>query len=420
MSLCNFALCTRMPATDYQGSSPSSLTHFGRSILSLRREQVHSISMEGSSLEAELESFQQHVTDRFLELSSVVHDDLLSLSWVKKLLDCFLCCQDEFRAILNNHRAQALRPPLDRMVSEYFERSVKALDVCNATRDGIEQIRQWQKLLEIVLYALGHQRSIGEGQFRRAKRAFVDLAIGMLDDKDSNASIAHRNRSFSRSSGSKDHHHSHGHSHGHNHSTNNNNYQHRSLGHFRSLSWSVSRTWSAARQLQAIGNNIYPPKANDLMASGGLAMPVFIMNSILLFVMWALVAAIPCQDRGLHVHFTIPRNFSWAAPLLSLHERIMEESKKRDRKNSFGLLKEIHQIEKCSRAMNELADSVHFPLTEEKEHEVRQIVQDISQVYDALKGELDPLERQVREVFHRIVRSRTEGLDSLGRPSHTE
>ncbi|TKY51402.1 BYPASS-related protein [Spatholobus suberectus] len=410
-----------MPATDYQGSSPSSLTHFGRSILSLRREQVHSISMEGSSLEAELESFQQRVTDRFLELSSVVHDDLLSLSWVGKLLDCFLCCQEEFRAILHTHKAQVLRPPLDRMVSEYFERSVKALDVCNAIRDGIEQIRQWQKLLEIVLYALGHQRSIGEGQFRRAKKALIDLAIGMLDDKDSNASIAHRNRSFGRSSGSRDHHHSHGHSHGHNHSNNNsNNYHHRSLGHFRSLSWSVSRTWSAARQLQAIGNNIYPPKANDLVASSGLAMPVFIMNSILLFVMWALVAAIPCQDRGLQVHFTIPRNFSWAAALLSLHERIMEESKKRERKNSCGLLKEIHQIEKCARGMNELADSVHFPLTEEKEWEVRQIVQDVSQVCDALKDGLDPLERQVREVFHRIVRGRTEGLDALGRPGYSE
>lgn len=406
-----------MPATDYHSSSP--LTHFGRSILSFRREQIHSISMEGSNLESELESFQQHVTNRFLELSSVVHDDLLSLSWVEKLLDCFLCCQEEFRVIIHNHRAHVLRPPLDRMLSEYFDRNVKALDVCNAIRDGIEQIRQWQKLLEIVQYALGQQRSIGEGQFRRAKKALTDLTIGMLDDKDSNASITHRNRSFGRSSGSKDPHHNHSHGHSNSHGSNN-NYHHRSVGHFRSLSWSVSRTWSAARQLQAIGNTISPPKANDLMASGGLAMPVYIMNSILLFVMWALVAAIPCQDRGLHVHFTIPRNFPWAVGLLSLHERIMEESKKRERKNSFGLLKEIHQIEKCSRAMNELADSVHFPLTEEKEREVRQIVQDVSHVCDALKGGLDPLERQVRVVFHRIVRNRIEGLDFLGKPSHVE
>ncbi|KAI4348087.1 hypothetical protein L6164_008848 [Bauhinia variegata] len=396
-----------MPATDYQGSSPS-LSHFGRSVLSLRRDQVH--SMEGSatpqyqnpSLEHELESFQRLVTERFLELSSANHDDLLSLSWVAKLLDAFLICQEEFRVILHNHRAQMSRPPVDRMVSDFFERSVKALDVCNAIRDGIEQIRQWQKLLEIVRCALDHQRSIGEGQFRRAKKSLIDLAIGMLDDKESNSSLAHRNRSFGRNNASRDNHH-------HTH-------HHRSLGHFRSLSWSVSRNWSAARQLQAIGNNLSPPKASELMASGGLALPVFTMNSILLFVMWALVAAIPCQDRGLHVHISVPRHFSWAAPLLSLHERIMEESKRRDRKNACGLLREIHQIEKCARVMNELADSVHFPLTEEKEVELKQRVQELSQVCEALKDGLDPLERQVREVFHRIVRSRTEGLDSLGRP----
>jgi len=373
---------------------------FQGSVLNLRGVQVH--SMEGSSLEQELDLFQKHVTERFLELSSVESGELLSLSWVRKLLDSFLCCQEEFRVIFHNHRAQVLKhPPLDRMVGEFFERGVKALDVCNAIRDGIEQIRQWQKLLEIVICALDQKRSIGEGQFRRAKKALVDLAIGMLDDKESNSSgsIAHRNRSFGRNNnGSRDHHHS--------------NNQHNSFGHFRSLSWSVSRNWSAARQLQAIGNNLSPPKANDLVATNGLALPIYTMSSILVFVMWALVAAIPCQDRGLGIHFSVPRQYLWAAPVVALHERIVEESKKRERKNTSGLLKEIHQIEKCARVINELADSVQFPLSEKTGEEVRQRVQDVSRVCEALKDGLDPMERQVREVFHRIVRSRTEGLDT--------
>lgn len=361
---------------------------------------------QNGSLDSDLELFQTQVSELFLDLASVKHDDLLSLSWVSKLLDSFLFCHENFRMILHDHGGQVFKSPTDRIVSDYFERSVKALDVCNAVRDGIEQIRQWHKLMEIVLCALDHERTIGEAQFRRAKKALIDLAIGMLDDKDSNSNngsfLAHRNRSFGRS---RDTYHP---------------QQHRNVGHFRSLSWSVSRTWSAARQLQAIGNNLNPPKANDLVASYGLAQPVYIMNSILLFVMWALVAAIPCQDRGLQVHFSIPRHFTWAAPMLSLHERIMEESKKKERKNTCGLLKEIHQIEKCARIMNELADSVHFPLGEKKEKEVRQRVNEVSEVCEALKDGLDPLERQVREVFHRIVRSRTEGLDSLGRSNFSE
>ncbi|CAK9134699.1 unnamed protein product [Ilex paraguariensis] len=376
-----------MPTTDYLGSS-ASFINLGRSILSTRRDQVHSMeSTHGAtSQELELEAFQKHVAERFHVLSSVQSDELLSLPWISKLLDAFLCCQEEFRAIMFNNGEYLNRAPMDRYTLDFFERSVKALDVCNAIRDGIEQVRQWQKQLEIVLCALGNQRSFGEGQFRRAKKALIDLAIGLLDEKESNTTLAHRNRSFGRNNVHKDN---------------------KSLGHFRSLSWSVSRSWSANRQLQAIGNSLIAPKANEIMATNGLVVAFYTMSYVLLFVMWALVAAIPCQDRGLQTHFNVTRQFSWAVPILSLHERIMEESKKRNRRNSCGLLKEIHEIEKCSRLMNELTYSVQFPLTEDKEREVRRRMQELGLVYEAIKDGLDPLERQVREVFHRIVRSRT-------------
>lgn len=384
-----------MPATtDY--SSATGFSHIGRSM------DAHVDST--AALEAELDSFHRHLADRFLDLSSppssMADVDLLSVSWIRKLLDAFLSSQEQFRSILFNHRSMVFRAPLDRMVSDYFERSVKALDVCNAIRDGIELIRTWQKLLEIVRVALSNQRSLGEGQFRRAKKALIDLAIAMLDEKDSSAAavISHRNRSFGRNSNSNA----------------------RSLGHFRSLSWSVSRSWSAARQLQAIAMNVAAPRANEVVATSGLAVAVYAANSVLLFAMWALVAAIPCQDRGLQVHFSVPKQLPWAQPMMALHEKIVEESKKRDRRNACGLLKEIHEIEKCSRVMNELADSVSFPMSEEKEKEVRQRVEELSVVVEALRDGLDPLERQVREVFHRIVRSRTEGLDSLGRTSYSE
>ncbi|KAL3513890.1 hypothetical protein ACH5RR_026607 [Cinchona calisaya] len=385
-----------MPATDYQGAA-SSFANFGRSIFSInRRDQVHSMdSHHGvTSQELELEAFQKQVAERFNDLLAADSTELLSIPWIRKLLDVFLSCQDDFRVILFQNRAYLNRAPMDRYISEFLERSVKALDVCNAIRDGIEHIRSWQKQLEIVLCALDKNKSFGEGHFRRAKKALIDLAIGMLDEKEGNASIAHRNRSFGRQNMQRDQ---------------------KSLGHFRSLSWSVSRSWSAARQLQAIGNNLVAPRANEVMATNGLAVAVFTMNYVLLFVMWALVAAIPCQDRGLGTHFSVTRQFIWTVPILSLHERILEESRKRDRRNACGLLKEINEIEISVRHMNELADSVQFPLSNEKEGEVKQGVQKLGLVYDAVKDGLDPLERQVREVFHRIVRSRSEGLETIGR-----
>ena len=374
-------------ATKYKGSA----------ILNLRGTQVH--SMENSTLDKELNLFQKHVSDRFNELSSVSNDNLLSLSWVSNLLDSFLCCQEEFKMIIHNHRSMVCKPPLDRLVNDFYERSVKALDVCNAIRDGVEQIQQWEKSLEIVLCALDHKRIIGEGQFRRAKKALVDLEIGIIDasSKDSNnvSSFGYRNRSFGRNNVSKDKGSS-------------------QFGHFRSISWSVSRNWSAAKQLLAIGSNLCFPKSNELVATNGLAMAIYTMNSILLFTMWSLVGAIPCQDRGLHLNFSVPRQLSWAAPVMLLHERILEESKKSERKNCCGLLREIQEIEKCARVMNELADSLEFPLSEEKEEEVRVKVENVVNVCDCLKDGLDPLERQVREVFHSIVSGRREGLDSFG------
>ncbi|KAF5749211.1 hypothetical protein HS088_TW04G01175 [Tripterygium wilfordii] len=390
----------RMPATGWEGSS-ASFNYIGRSILSRRREQVYSMDAAGSH-DVELDAFQKKVAERFLNLSAAGNDDLLSISWVRKLLDEFLCCQEEFRVILFNNSSIVGKSSADRLMEEFFERSVKALDVCNAIRDGIQQIRQWQKILEIVLCALdNNQRSLSEGQFRRAQKALMDLAISLLDEKDSGTAVARRNRSFGSNNGSPKE-------------------RHRRSDHSRSLSWSVSRSWSAAKQLQAIGNNLTAPRANEIVATNGLAMAFFTMSSVLLFVMWALVAAIPCQGRGLHVHFSIPRQYMWAAPMLSLHERILEESKKRERRNSCGLLEEVHQIERCARFMNEMVDSVQFPLTEEKEREARQRVQELGLVFKAVKEGLDPLERQVREVFHRIVRSRTEGLCSFGRTDHDD
>ncbi|KAG8389820.1 hypothetical protein BUALT_Bualt01G0018200 [Buddleja alternifolia] len=385
-----------MPATDFQETSSSSSPSFGFSILSRRRDQIHSMGSPNQSTGHgdELEAFQRQVAKHFQELLTADSGEILSIKWLQNLLDTFLCCQEEFKVILFNNKVCLNKPPMDKYVSDYYERSVKALDVCNAIRDGIDQIRQWQKSLEIVLCSFDNQRSIGEGHFRRAKKALADLAIGMLDDKGSNNVLGHRNRSFGRNNLQK---------------------EHKSLGHYRSLSWSVSRTWSASKQLQAISGNLVVPRNNETISTNGLNLAVFTMSYVLLFVMWALVAAIPCQDRGLQTHFNVSKQFLWAGPILLLHERILEESKKRDRRSACGLLREIHEIENCARKMNELADCVKFPLTEEKEREVKQRVEEVGLVYEGIKDGLDPLERRVREVFRRIVRSRMEGLDCISR-----
>nr|GEW31070.1 uncharacterized protein [Tanacetum cinerariifolium] len=125
---------------------------------------------------------------------------------------------------------------------------------------------------------------------------------------------------------------------------------------------------------------------------------------------------IPCQGRGLQSPFGISNNFAWGVSTRSLQERILNEYKKRDRRNSCGLLKEIHGIGKYMRYMNGLTNSTMFPLEKEQEGKLKKIIEKLGIVYKSLKIGLDPLERQVREVFLGIVRCRMEELNVLARP----
>ncbi|XP_057803323.1 protein ROH1-like isoform X2 [Salvia miltiorrhiza] len=356
--------------------------------------KVHSEMSHDSNIKY-LESFQRQVFARFHDLSLVNADELLSVSWIHKLLDAFTTCQEDFSALLSDNKAFLSKPPADRLATEYFERTIKAMDIFNATRDGVETVRVWQKHLEIVVCALDdRQRMLGESQFRRARKALMDLALLMLDDKDTGSVFSHRNRSFGRKG--KEHHRS-------------------SSGHSRSLSWSVSHSWSASKQLQSIANNLVPPKASEIAATNGLAMLIFAMSYILMFVLWVLVAAIPCQDRGVQIHFAIPRQFSWSTPLFLLHSRIMDESKKRERRNTCGLLKEIYQIEKCVHQLTDLVDAAQFPLSDELKEEVKENVKELSLACEACKTGLEPLQHKLRETFRKVMACRSEGLEFLGK-----
>lgn len=439
-----------MPATD-SSASPAHHHHhtsFGRHILSLRHRdhgQIpsapptpdHPNTANPSPNDREVDAFQRHAAELLLDLLPCSPDaapadassgppEILSIAWTRHLLDSFLICLEEFRSALiggPGGGAALARPPLDRLVADFFDRAVKALDLCNALRDGLDLLRQWRKHLAIAAAALAPQGAaadpaapLGEGQIRRARKALTDLTILMLDDKD--AGGGQRNRSFGRTgNGSKD---AGQQSRGHHRRSSSGSGSGSGGSHFRSLSWSVSRSWSASRQLQAIGGNLPVPRASDIAATGGLASAVYTMGAVLFVTAWALVAAIPCQDRGLQAHFAVPRSFPWAGPVTTLYERVLEESKKKDRKHSCGLLKEIHLIERWSRQLMEITDAAQFPLEEEKDAEVREAAQELVQVCETLKDGLDPLERQVREMFHRIVRTRTEILDCLSRPNTAE
>ncbi|KAI3953360.1 hypothetical protein MKX01_042338 [Papaver californicum] len=403
-----------MPTTDYQRTSSRS-AFLGRSILSFRRNQVVVIPPSSSSMDDQdihdLELFQKHTSERFLHLSNDPTtsldggggDNFLSLGWLRNLLDVFLCCEAEFKAvlILGRDPSQFVKPPLDRLIPELLDRAVKALDFCNAITNSIDSILHWQKLALLAVSVL-EQDLIGEGQLRRVKKALTSLVASMVvDDKDgSSTKTPERNWSVSiRGNNSA-------------HAANQN------LTNLRSFWWGVSRNWSASKQIQSMSANLVVPRGGE---STGLALPVYIMSTVLVFIMWVFVAAIPCQDRtGLSNQFQIPRQLSWTGPIIGLQDRISDEWKKKEKKGSVGLLDEIQRLEKCSQALIELADTVQYPIEAEQMDEIKARTNELSEICRKMEEGLVPLQRQIREVFHRIVRSRAEVLgfvDSTGKSS---
>ncbi|KAL8216722.1 hypothetical protein R6Q57_023559 [Mikania cordata] len=393
-----------MPPTDNHGSFLNRI--------SIRRNQV--VSMDVNH-EQELELFQKHVSDRFIRLlppesppppttgeETDTFEPLLSITWFRKLLDVYLCCESEFKAVLiiGREANRFLKPPLDRLLPDHLERTVKALDICNAITHGIELIRHWQRLAQIAVEAL-EQRPIVEGHVRRAKRALTTLLTSMTtDDKEAQplnaGKSAERMWSIGRRGG------------GGAPPMVNQVSHNRRISVSRSLSSSFTKSWSASKQVQAMSTNLMAPRGGD---TTGLALPVYLMSSVLVFVMWTLVASVSCHERVGPVQ--LPRNMAWTQPMILLQDKIGEEWKKKEKKGTACLLAEVQVIEKVAQNLVEFADGFDFPVGVEKADEVAVQVAELSEMCRKLEVGLGPLQLQVRELFHRMVRSRVEVLDVM-------
>ncbi|KAL9242800.1 hypothetical protein vseg_016764 [Gypsophila vaccaria] len=320
---------------------------------------------------------------------------LLSIAWLRTLLDTFLCCEAEFKAVLLMGRdpSQVVKSPLDKLIPDMLDRVVKGLDICNAVTHGVEAVSFMLCQAKIVVSSL-ENRPFTDGQIRRARRALAAVMASIaVDEKEGNGKSTERSWSFGRrNSGgaSKDRHYA---------------------PNFRSLSWSVAKNWSASKQMQAISSNLYMPRGGEAM---GLPLIVYIMSVILVFVMWALVTAIPCQNRaGLVTHIPIPKQSNWAQSMCGIQEKIAEEWKRKEKKGSVGLMDEMVKIEKLTEYLVDFADNFQYPMEEEKEAEVAAKVAELAEICKRMEDGLNPLQQQIREVFHRLVKSRAEVLEVL-------
>lgn len=101
-----------------------------------------------------------------------------------------------------------------------------------------------------------------------------------------------------------------------------------------------------------------------------------------------------------------------------IQEKIGEEWKKKEKKGKGGLLDEVQKMEKVATSLVEFTEAFKFPVEEEKLKEVEEQVTELSEICKKLEEDLAPLQQQIREVFHRLVRSRGEIMDLVEQASY--
>ncbi|KAF2615701.1 hypothetical protein F2Q70_00013363 [Brassica cretica] len=357
------------PATEHNGSFLSRL--------SFRRNQIVSMDVNHEQQLQELEYFKNHVSERFSEFisPSPPSDPILSIPWLRNLLHVFISCETEFKEVLPTTAQISKTPSLEKVLSEMLDRILKSLDICNAVVNGIESVKQSRRLAEIAVTAL-KQRPLCSGSVRRAKRALTSLLVSLnADVKDrSSGGGSSRRRTTSRS------------------------------WSFGQRSSNVSKNWSAAKQIQAMVANLVLPR-------GAEAMPVYIMSSVMVLVMWVLVAAVPCQTSSVPVApFQLPKHQSWASNAVNVQERVGEEVKRKEKRGG-GLMEEMQRMESVGLSLMEFTERFRFP--GEEEEEVEEKVDEMDENCRRMEVELEDLQRQVRAVFQRLVRIRLEIVSVL-------
>ncbi|KAL8131055.1 hypothetical protein AgCh_007113 [Apium graveolens] len=132
----------------------------------------------------------------------------------------------------------------------------------------------------------------------------------------------------------------------------------------------------------------------------------YIMSTIMNFTMWALVAAFPCQEsNGLPAQLRIAKHLDWAQPIMLVQEEIGKEWKKKDKNFNGGSLEESQRLEKVAAF---LAESDF-----RDDDETAAKVAELAAICRKMDEGLGALGQQVREVFHRLAKSRIEVLNHV-------
>ncbi|KAJ7514089.1 hypothetical protein O6H91_23G027200 [Diphasiastrum complanatum] len=312
-----------------------------------------------------LKAFENDLAHRLEQLKQSTHDgSYLNLPWLRQALGATLDTNSAVEALFPDFELPYSERE-DKWVDDYLDDSAKLLDVCNALKAKISDMKHYQTQLQLALHLVDARDNWGtrDAQCQRARNALRDclLATKRRDEIQGQAKLDSCNSTLRRMADNK----------------------------------LAAPTLKSKLFISAI----YGAKVNTIFTCGLLA------------------AALSVKPRrplsSLHVH----SHFLWFASLITLQHRVKDEIHTGKASGSTALLGELTCIDAIVRQFHAILDeavlSKMLPLSKEQADKLRQLAENLRRQSEELGKGLGLLEQQVNELFRMLVNNRVALLDLI-------
>lgn len=317
-----------------------------------------------------LQEFEIKMVEKFDALKEAGEElGFLSIDWLLQALSVVLSTHANVEALIPN-----LTFPLsnrdDKWVDEYLDDSAKLLDVCNVLREGISELEQYQMLVQVAIRNLQVKESGKDANYYRARNALQDC-MAAIKKKDTEYRQGH----------------------------------------------AKSKLESCSSMLRTMGERLVNPKAMEAVKGNGFLNAIYGAKVTTIFLCGLVVIALACKPKRPLVNLHVSSQCLWASSLLSLQQRVKEETDKRKNKGSIALLRELDNVDSLVRRLYEGVDkklnekSMFFNAEEAEKLSV--LVEELASGSENLGRGLAPLEECVNELFRSLIASRIALLDIL-------
>lgn len=317
-----------------------------------------------------LQEFETKLVEKFDALKEAGEElGFLSIDWLLQALSVVLSTHSSVEALIPN-----LTFPLsnrdDKWVDEYLDDSAKLLDVCNVLKEGISELEQYQMLVQVAIRNLQVKECGKDANFYRARNALHDCL----------AAIKMKDTEYKQ-------------------------------GHAR------SKLESCSSMLRTMGEKLVNPKVMEAVKGNGFLNAIYGAKVTTIFLCGLVVIALACKPKRPLVNLHVSNQCLWASSLLSLQQRVKEETDKRKNKGSIALLRELDNVDVLVRRLYEVVDKKVnerslFTNTQDSE-QLSFLVEELACTSQNLGRGLAPLEECVNELFRLLIASRIALLDLL-------